>query len=758
MKSLNIVGQLLIFANIILIFQPQWLLLSLPITYLCFRNDTVYLNLVEGETPHLDRETFEKIISSFSDSPSRLMNISMAWESRHFSIKKKWLLPIDRLRYLLSLDLIAIYLRNGGSRTDLRNEQGAYLLAFIDMLFKDYNKDGINGELSIIRTRLLYAKYEKNVLAMIRSFELDLERNQIYRVEEKGFFMQVAESAMSDTDSIKDFYTIAALAIRPQSQLIDFFERLREERLKRYGKMRSNYSDEDVHVEDDLNNSEKTYNTSYSKFKRYQRYNNHNQRFSFIEYVKRPSHQVDSHLLKNIGRILIPFELFDVINKNFGFRHFTQKDNVIDKLNISESARSVIKKKRGKIEYKENIYYFEICDIKILEWNKRKRWNFMIHFRPEEIKNEWHNLVTAFTDIVVVTEKNFYFVTAYPLGHNTEEYYLKKILQLFVERKFDELKPYASEHLCELLSTFLICNICSESGNFSDFLTIAHDKKGKEKLVVAANESTLIFYAFDKQSANLLAREMDNVYDNVLVVYFVNLNFEEQIKNRDIKREHTMTISIKEFMDSMNVTPEKKRKYELGISYLLHIMNNEDYSWMQKESQIKDEILLSNEDNVYDISESLLQDALNILVENHPQDKLDVFHFLCASNLINAYMSSYNKKYKYIYKSEVDEYNERRMWSFKKHIFNTFEEWKREDNDCVHFSFTKTEEEKMMLLANITIEGEYYQFKFMAMGNDFIDHMHEMGINDKGIAMKRKLQPIAPLLLEYSLCLRARYV
>lgn len=98
------------------------------------------------------------------------------------------------------------------------------------------------------------------------------------------------------------------------------------------------------------------------------------------------------------------------------------------------------------------------------------------------------------------------------------------------------------------------------------------------------------------------------------------------------------------------------------------------------------------------------------------------------------------------------------MWSFKKHIFNTFEEWKREDNDCVHFSFTKTEEEKMMLLANITIEGEYYQFKFMAMGNDFIDHMHEMGINDKGIAMKRKLQPIAPLLLEYSLCLRARYV
>ena len=274
MKSLNIIGYVLIVLNIVLILMPWWLLLSLPITYLCFHYNIVYIHPVSGETPNIDRETFKRIILFWdgSFSPNKLITKSggeafsfsnldnwkkMVWESRHFTVGKKLLMPTARLRYLASLDLIAIYLKNGGSRNDLHNEQGAYLLFLIDVLYKDYFEDSFKGTVSPLRTRSFYAKYEKNVLAMIASYEQIVENNREYRVKEKGFLRQIADVVMfSGSSDLTAYYTIADYAIRPQNKVLEFIDKQREEHRKLHREIVSDYISELEQSEDDYDTYE----------------------------------------------------------------------------------------------------------------------------------------------------------------------------------------------------------------------------------------------------------------------------------------------------------------------------------------------------------------------------------------------------------------------------------------------------------------------------------------------------------------------
>ncbi len=259
MKTLNILGYVLIVTNVFLIFLPWWLLVSLPITIVCFYYNFVYYHPVVGKTPNIDREVFKRIVSSWdgSFSPNKLITISggetfsfsnfdnwkkMVWESRHFYIGKKWLGPTERLRSLAALDLITIYLKNGGSRTDLHNEQGAYLLFLIDVLYKDYYEESFKNTLSLLRTHSFYAKYEKNVLDIIAIYEQIVERNKDYYVVEKGFFRQLADVAMlSGACDIKSYFTIADYAIRPKNLVIEYTDKQREERRKIHREYVSEY-------------------------------------------------------------------------------------------------------------------------------------------------------------------------------------------------------------------------------------------------------------------------------------------------------------------------------------------------------------------------------------------------------------------------------------------------------------------------------------------------------------------------------------
>ncbi len=480
--------------------------------------------------------------------------------------------------------------------------------------------------------------------------------------------------------------------------------------------------------------------------------NGRKEKFSFAEYLNRPSHQTDEHLIKNIGRLLVPFKLFEEIDRSIGFKWFTQSKEDVRALRRNKAFKNVILQKRGYVNYEENKYYFEVLE----KPRYNGRWKYKLYFRPEEINNQWHNVITVFQYFELILEKNFHLVTAYPTGHGSDEFYAEKIIRAFANKKFDELESYASGQLADVIAATLIITLCAESGYYSEFLTTAKDNRGWSQLVIAANDEELVMYAFDKQQANLLARAMDGIYDSITVVYFVNSNFERQSENYDIKRNATSTISIKEFMKMLNVDSVKKRDAELGICFLLHILNEEGFRWINDELGLKKQILNADNNSYYDISNAILEDALNTLVEDEPVDKLDVFHFLCAANVVNAYMAYYRKKFISISQSEESQYNTNRMWSFKKHVFDVFEKWKGEDVECVHFAFSTVNENQRMLIANTTIEGEHYQFRFMGMSNEFVENMKRMGVGDQGVVSVRHMQPIAPLLYKYSYCIRAR--
>ena len=229
MKSLNIFGYLIILLNIILLFTNfWWLLLTLPLSYLCFRYDLVYYHLISRKPKPVDKKTFTETI--FYCAQVRGIHdkvFSQWWTSRHFTIPRKLLSPEGRLIYLATLDLVGIYLKNGGSRTDLYNERGAYLLVLIDLFYRDFQEDKNEGSLSIVKLDKYYSKYHANVLEMIKHYESIKSANSEYNVETNGFYCQIIEAEEEYYSSLmKQFLVVADLVLRESNQVSDYFKEM----------------------------------------------------------------------------------------------------------------------------------------------------------------------------------------------------------------------------------------------------------------------------------------------------------------------------------------------------------------------------------------------------------------------------------------------------------------------------------------------------------------------------------------------------
>lgn len=235
MKTLNYFGYALILSNIALLFLGWWwLFLSLPLTYLCFRYDIVYMHWINRKTPIISKDIFWEIVK-YSGCCAMLLQhnvYSQWWASRHLTIKK-WQFPQERLTYLATLDLVRLYLGNGGSRTDLFNERGAYLLILVDMLYRDYTVKEADTALSVVHLRTIYSKYYHNILSLISVYDTIKVKNSEYNVDENGFYKQVVESANEGFINATERFFGAADAILKDGNNIKEYE---EKRKKDFGK------------------------------------------------------------------------------------------------------------------------------------------------------------------------------------------------------------------------------------------------------------------------------------------------------------------------------------------------------------------------------------------------------------------------------------------------------------------------------------------------------------------------------------------
>ena len=296
MKTLNYLGYALILGNISLLFLGWWwLFLSIPLSYLCFKYDIVFLHWVGQKPPVVKKDLFLETVkySGFCTMLRRNV-LSQWWASRYLTIKKLQL-PQERLIYLATLDLVNNYLKNGGSRTNLYNEQGAFLLIMVDMLYRDYTVNEAAPSLSVVRLRTIYSKYSKNIKALISSFDTIKDRNTDYDVVENGFYRQVAEASNEGyIQSMELFYGAANAVLKGNNQIKAYEEdrrketnRLIQERIaERYDDYDENDEDEDEEKNDIDANLDKNSPFDLPSDKHIKEHKTNNEKVSIDDVIK----------------------------------------------------------------------------------------------------------------------------------------------------------------------------------------------------------------------------------------------------------------------------------------------------------------------------------------------------------------------------------------------------------------------------------------------------------------------------------------
>ena len=147
------------------------------------------------------------------------------------------------------------------------------------------------------------------------------------------------------------------------------------------------------------------------------------------------------------------------------------------------------------------------------------------------------------------------------------------------------------------------------------------------------------------------------------------------------------------------------------------------------------------------IPRTLLEDALNVIADQ-PAKLTDIFHFLCAANLVNAYVNQCNLHGQFGQKQMT------RMFQAKQQIFKCLLQLATEHNPNVKIAISSLP----AILVNIQIEKHGYQISFRGMTKDMLDRFCNTGISQKGYFEGYYLQPIATALYMYSHMLRWRGV
>ena len=143
------------------------------------------------------------------------------------------------------------------------------------------------------------------------------------------------------------------------------------------------------------------------------------------------------------------------------------------------------------------------------------------------------------------------------------------------------------------------------------------------------------------------------------------------------------------------------------------------------------------------IPRTLLEDALNVLSDD-PKTHSDIFHFLCAANMVNAYVNQCNHSRDFSAK-QVN-----RMFQAKQQIYRCLTHLAEERNGNVRISVSSLP----AILVNIKVEKMEFQISFRGMTHEVLDRIISTGFCGDGHFEGCYLQPIATALYQYSYLLR----
>lgn len=251
MKKISITGYLIIAIFFILLWMSWiWIFLIIPILWFCIQHDIFYLHLVKS--PIHASSTYTKVNTLLIQYlPFYDHSASMTSMASCIKIHKR-LFGNSKLQYLLALDIIELYLNNGGNPTNLRNDKGQTLIMLIQTLYKydadahashyysnldapysiAYTKDTSfildrDGNFSITKLWFAYSIYE---LPIIHTIQILPQLKRMNPTINKGFYLDIYNDCHDTSKMFSNFFQILKDFFRHPEILIKQYNAQNKER------------------------------------------------------------------------------------------------------------------------------------------------------------------------------------------------------------------------------------------------------------------------------------------------------------------------------------------------------------------------------------------------------------------------------------------------------------------------------------------------------------------------------------------------
>ena len=385
------------------------------------------------------------------------------------------------------------------------------------------------------------------------------------------------------------------------------------------------------------------------------------------------------------------------------------------------------------------------------------------------IHNKWHNILTGYNKFKVVVDHQ-----SIKTIYSDHEDYFRKVIEMFENDDWGALYQNRCAYINNLLARYILLRLLEEHRPELQLLTTINTPEEGKVFVMAAsaNRTEMIMYAFSKREAMEMAQQFDGISKNLTVVYFFNQDFERDGNIRGYDSGCTQVVSARSFYMELTEDTIERRLIERRMLLLVSLLYNEHLEWhfdrierviaappfygkhmaeqkkklkaiKNKASKTKKKQESQGQPWWEKITRTLLEDALNVL-SDEPKTHSDIFHFLCAANMVNAYVNQCKQKGKF------SERQVQRMYQAKSQIFNCIIKLVEEHNPNVQISVSTLP----AILVNMTIEKRKFQISFRGMNNHVLELLYNGGIDRHGSFDGHYLQPIATALYQYSYMLR----
>ena len=389
-----------------------------------------------------------------------------------------------------------------------------------------------------------------------------------------------------------------------------------------------------------------------------------------------------------------------------------------------------------------------------------------------QLDDKWHNLLMGYNKFKVVMDHR-----RVKTIYSDHEDYFQQVIKMFEHDDYGALYANRSAYINNLLARYILLRLLEAHRPQLQLLATikTDDDENVGVLAADANRSELYMYAFSKRDALEMARHHDGICKNLTIVYFFNQDFEKDGNTIGYDSGCTHVISARSFMLSLPMDTLEKRLAEKRMLLLVSLLYNDHLDWhfgriervattpplygktmkeqkkalkaakgrsARKAKQIKKQVY-QGMPWYQRIPRTLLEDALNV-ISDQPEKHSDIFHFLCAANMVNAYVNQCNQHGQFGQKQVM------RMFQAKQQIFTCLLRLAEEHNPHVKIALSGLP----AVLVNIRVEKYDYQISFRGMTNEMLERFRDTGISQKGYFEGYYLQPIATALYMYSYMLR----